>query len=579
MTLERLLEFEEIFPNETPQPLIDYLKGSSKEMIRGVATFFLSFNNVNTSHTNKKLLKEIFSKENDEIRNFVYSKITNFKRNGIDINIINHYSSLRLFELYYDFVEAEVSQTFEEFEINLFKVYLLLNTEWVKKQDQAINSVEKVKETITEEFGKGAIPIIKVFTTFYPTFDKDNYDIMQSWVSQLYRSILFLKFISNHPKGGKLWSTFLDHNNCDSWQNYLKKLIPITLSAIKFDNERHTTISVVKDEYFEDNCDFIENIILEEYDKDEDFRPLRENPIYKIKRGEYRIIFNLFVVQKLYKGLYFALKNINDSLSKSNKISKNFRQLVTDEFSEQTLCYEVLSNIYPVCDIKIPGRHILELGFIGEPDYYIRYGNNILLFESKDVLVSASKKMSYNYEVYDKEFENKFYYHIDQNGKEVISAVVQLRNNIEKILKKEFSFDEKYDINNINIYPILLTHEMEYDTPGLNVIVNEWFQAEMKELKDENPHLQINRCNPVVIINIESLIFRMDYLSQIVQLHIILKQFFLDNKKMSCYSPIENISFSFYFDTYIKDKFIRRNIHADYKIIKKMIPDLFPDEI
>ena len=48
---------------------------------------------------------------------------------------------------------------------------------------------------------------------------------------------------------------------------------------------------------------------------------------------------------------------------------------------------------------------------------------------------------------------------------------------------------------------------------------------------------------------------------------------------MSCYSPIENISFSFYFDTYIKDKFIRRNIHADYKIIKKMIPDLFPDEI
>ena len=113
-------------------------------------------------------------------------------------------------------------------------------------------------------------------------------------------------------------------------------------------------------------------------------------------------------------------------------------------------------------------------------------------------------------------------------------------------MKKEFSFDEKYDINNINIYPILLTHEMEYDTPGLNVIVNEWFQAEMKELKDENPHLQINRCNPVVIINIESLIFRMDYLSQIVQLHIILKQFFLDNKKMSCYSPIENISFSFY---------------------------------
>lgn len=37
--VERLLEFEHIFPSEESQPIANYLKGCSKETIRGVATF------------------------------------------------------------------------------------------------------------------------------------------------------------------------------------------------------------------------------------------------------------------------------------------------------------------------------------------------------------------------------------------------------------------------------------------------------------------------------------------------------------------------------------------------------------
>lgn len=576
--VERLLEFEHIFPGEESQPIANYLKDCSKEMIRGVATFFLSFKNINTNHSNQKLINELFCQENKKFGEQVYAKILEFEGQGVQVNIINHYSSLRLFEIYYDLEDDEDSQTPAEFEINLFKAYLLLNTEWTKMQDKAMKSVDKAKEELVEEYGVKSIPLVNLLVTFFPTFDKDNYDVKQVWLSQLYRSILFLQFIAGHPKGKKLWDTFLNIYNCKSWQDYLEKLIPITLSALNFDNERHTTISVNNDECFDENCVFLEKIILEEYGKEEDFRSLREKPIYKIDKGEYRIIFNLFVIQKLYKGLYFTLRNINESLPAKDRISGNFRQFVTDNFSEQTLCYKVLDSIYPECKIKKQGREILKLGIIGEPDYYVRDDNNILLFESKDVLISAEKKMSYNYEIYDKEFENKFYYHTEKNGKEVISAVVQLINNVKRVLNNEFPFDDQHPPKRIKIYPILITYEMEYDIPGLNVIVNKWFQAELSELKEKNPRLKTYQVNPLVIINIDALIYYMDYLSQRVRLHTIIQHFLISNNSFESYCPLENLSFSYFLSNFITEKFTRKGVLPNYKIIKDMIPSLFPEE-
>ena len=576
--VERLLEFEHIFPGEESQPIANYLKDCSKEMIRGVSTFFLSFKNINTSHSNKKLIKELFCQENKKFGERVYAKILEFEEQGVQVNIINHYSSLRLFEIYYDLEDAEDSQTPAEFEINLLKAYLLLNTEWTKMQEKAMASVDKAKEELAEEYGVKSIPLVNLLVTFFPTFDKDNYDVNQVWLSQLYRSILFLQFIADHPKGKKLWDTFLNIYNCKSWQDYLKKLIPITLSSLNFDNERHTTISVKNDECFDENCDFLEKIILEEYGKEEDFRSLREKPLYRIDKGEYRIIFNLFVIQKLYKGLYFTLRNINDSLPAKDRISKNFRQFVTDNFSEQTLCYKVLDSIYPKCKVKKPGREILKMGITGEPDYYIRVDNNILLFESKDVLISAEKKMSYDYEIYDKEFENKFYYHTDKDGKEIISAVVQLIKNVKKVLNKEVPFDNQYREIKTKIYPILITYEMEYDTPGLNMIVNSWFEAELSELKEKNPYLRTYQVNPLVIINIDTLIYYMDYLNQKVQLHTIIQQFLVNNNFFKSYYPFEDLSFSFFLSNYIGTKYKQSRDNTNHKIIKDMIPSLFPEK-
>jgi hypothetical protein len=61
-------------------------------------------------------------------------------------------------------------------------------------------------------------------------------------------------------------------------------------------------------------------------------------------KSTYRIIYNLFVVEKIFKGLYFLLRDINDELPEEFKI-KQFKSFNGDEFSEKILCCNAIGNI------------------------------------------------------------------------------------------------------------------------------------------------------------------------------------------------------------------------------------------
>lgn len=51
-----------------------------------------------------------------------------------------------------------------------------------------------------------------------------------------------------------------------------------------------------------------------------------------------------------------------------------------------------------------------EFGIIAEPDYYIRNGNKIFLFESKDILIPSETKVSNDYENISSELKKRLYY-------------------------------------------------------------------------------------------------------------------------------------------------------------------------
>lgn len=514
ITMGQLLEFDVAFPDEEPLTLEQYLSGGNRDIILNSAVFFLGFKNNKSKYSdNREFLEMFFREENYNLANQIYDRIKEVEKKGALVSIINAYSSLKLFEYFFSKPTEPETQTQAEFEVNLFKAYLILNSEFTEKQSIAFSSTQESDEELK-------IPMM-MFCMQYPISDKTNYDINQIWATQMIKSIYLFQFLEAQEKTQALFKAFLEHFNCSTWQEYLKSLLPLTLPAIKNENEAHTDITVGAGQEFERNRSFIEKLIIQDEDEldQNDFLTIRARPFYKISDGVYRIIYNLFVVEKIFKGAYFLLRDVNKTLPKANRI-KEIRSFYGNEISEQVICYKAIESIYSENCIKYSGKELADMKIDGAPDYYIRKGKNILLVESKDFLIAADKKMSFDFNVYEEEFGRVLDYEELPNGKIKSKAVMQLTNSIRKVLKNEFSVDTDYHYKDIFIYPILLTHDHQYDTPGFNELIDFWFQDALLELQSEG--LFIHHVKPLSVVNIDSLIYNQHGLSNNISLHEIL---------------------------------------------------------
>jgi hypothetical protein len=578
LKIGQILEFDVVFPKEKPLAVDQYLIGGSRSVILKLATFFLGFKNSNSKFSsNREFCSMFFRSENYEFANEVYSKIKKIEEKGAEVTIINIYSSLKLFEYFFSQPEEAQTQSEAEFEINLFKAYTVLNSEYTKKQNTAYSSVKSIDDKLI-------LPMM-TFCINYPIADKSNYEINQIWITQMVKSIYFFQFLESNKKMETLFKAFLDYFKSDSWESYLKILVPLTLPSIKQKTETYTDIVVEKDENFIYSCTFIEKLMISDIDEldQDDFLPIRSKPFYKVDDGVYRIIFDLFVVEKIFKGAYFILRDINEALPDEDKVS-NLRSRYGKEFSEEILSYKVIESIYPDKCIRFSGKELEKMNIKGSPDYYIRKGKNILVFESKDFLIAADKKCSFDFNIYEAEFQRVLYYETMLDGKEKRKAVLQLIGNIRKLLKKEFPADTDYRYKDIFIYPILLTHDNQYNTPGFNELIDYWFQDELLSLKDEK--LFIHRVKPLSVVNIDSLIHNQVGLSKDIQLHELLKLYH-ENKQMPQNQKFKSQEeymqmkitklqpFSMFIDNY----FNKYKLWKLPPILDMVAPALFKDEI
>jgi hypothetical protein len=579
ISMRQLLEFEVAFPEIEKLSVDQYLKGGSKEFILNAAAFFLGFKNSNSEfEDSKKFLDMFFRKENKEIANKIYIRIREIEKNGTSVGIINTYSSLKLFECFFSKPQEQETQSEAEFEVNLFKAYLVLNSEFTKGQEVAISSTEELDSDLK-------IDMI-MFCMQYPVFDKTNYDINQVWVTQIIKAIYLFQFLESHSKTQQLLAAFLTYMNCSTWQEYLKHLIPLTTAAIKNDIEAHTDIVIELGERFEANCAFIEKLIVQNHDEldPNDFLTIRAKPFYKVKDGVYRIIFNLFVVEKIFKGVYFLLRDVNKTLPVANKI-KEIKSFYGEEFSERILCYQVMGSIYPNNCIKFSGKELLDMNIDAAPDYYVRKGKNILIIESKDFLISADKKMTFNFNIYNEEF-GRVLDHEDLGNEKIKSkAIMQLINSIRRILMKDFSADTAYRYREVYIYPVLLTHDHQFDTPGFNELLDFWFQDALLVLAEEG--LFIHHVKPLTVVNIDTLIYHQVGFSNSIQLNEMLNQY-IEYKKVKNQKPknykshdeLHNIQmaklipFSLFIDKY----FHKKGLWDQPPLLELAAPAIFNEE-
>lgn len=557
------VEFKDVFPDSEKKDVGTYLMNISKNVLLNVSSHFLSFASSNdTSH----FLNTFFSPQNIDFISLVTPKIKQLEnRFGGKTALINPYSSLQLFHIVFsnNLVVNDDNSNILEIEKNIFKAYLILNEEQSIIEDTSYDTTKDLSEKIK-------IPMQYFCQGFYYS-DFTNYNLSDAFQAQSIKAFLLFKFLETSEETKHLSKQTLIHFNCTNWLEYLSRLLKILDTTINNTNDNFVNINLPNTS----DCDFIDKLILNDTTDitTTDFITIRQQPFYKVSNGIYRTIFNQFAMDKIFKGFYFLLRDINNKQDKANRI-KDLKGIWGKAFSEEYLLNRVLNGIYKNPRCERTGKQIEEK-MKGGIDYYIRNTKDVLFFESKDILIPKEAKQSGDYEKIKDEFEKRLYYEIE-NGKTKNGAVLQLVHNIKLFLENNLEYDKDYySYREINIYPIIVLHDHQYNTLGLNKLIDFWFQEEVLKMKNEGYF--IHKIKPVVIIDIDTLINQKDFFTDTEPLHKMIDKYNLEvhidfNIKLPTDIEIQNyfskkiISFPQFIETYTRNKKLKK--------IPKMFSDL-----
>lgn len=494
--------FEACFPEEDRKSLDEFLSGISRDTLLKTGSHFLGFDTEKSKYSDvTAFMNMFFSPGNQNFANEAYQNLLNYVAQAeydiTDYEIPYVGSSLSFFEYVFDNVskDTQTAKTIEEIERDIFKAYLHLNQ--IAFTDRGI--AQKVAD---EESGIEFSPDQALLMLQFYNYDLINYRTDKVFTCQFLRAVSYFEFLSGIVHCKPLLKAFYEHYGVKDYNEYLRRLLGVTYSVLMKDKETHTEIHL-GDPTHED---FLDKHILspDEVAVELDFVTLRSKPLYKIEDLKYRIISPLFVIEMIYNGLYFRLKLINDKLPDNQKVNGLYR-LKTYEYSEQyalnTLLKEIFGNRY----IQKSGKELDQL-MDGAPDYYIRNGKRVMLFESKDILISKESKTSPDYSVLSDEFRLKLF----ENEKGKPKAVRQLAANIEILLRGEATYDPIFPTNRGIIRPVLVVHYRMFNTAGTNSIVNNWFKDELSKL--EKSGLDISRVQDLVIIDIDTFLFNKEAL-------------------------------------------------------------------
>jgi hypothetical protein len=497
MKISRRLRYEDLFEDK-PLALTEYLKGINKNDESKLLSLLV--NSAHPSHSNNnsvELVKNWFSGGNEAIKTEILRKISEGD------SIINITSSLKFAELLLKReISEDVTYSNEEIELNVFKAYLLLNGDQDEIEEAGHNALPNGE--LTED----RLNALVLAMNFHD-YDLTNYDIFEILISQVIKSVEFFNYLEGREELKEHMALFLKKFNCDTWKDWLKQYLALVLPTLdpKSNSSAFHEFIVPNDANFNKNCLFLDTFSLSDDSDHEqaDYIGFRSNPLIKVEEGKYRVTNKLFLVEKIFKSIQFLFSLvINKEVSEQSKL-KDFRADHCDKFSEQTLLYNTLDKSFPKKWHKISGKFFKYNGYNdAEPDYYVRFRNKIFLFESKDVILKGDDKQSRNSETLLQSIDEKFYKTTKSNGKIEKKAILQLIENIKRILEKYYSnVDSNYDHENVSIYPVLITHDRQFDSLGINKILKKRFEEELQIVKTTH---NIKNIKPLTIINIDTFI-------------------------------------------------------------------------
>ena len=182
------------------------------------------------------------------------------------------------------------------------------------------------------------------------------------------------------------------------------------------------------------------------------------------------------------------------------------------------------------------GRKLKSLLQNSEPDFYMRKGNKIFLFEFKDILLDSRTKHSGNYYTIENELKEQFVLStIDKHSgklkkrpkrKGVTQLLYAIENNLSKIL---IDIDKTESINGYIVYPIIVYTDRNLGIEGINYILAKAFNEHKDNYKISDEY----KLKPLTMIPLEEITLLEDYFAQQkLVLEDLLEDYFNQDDKM-----------------------------------------------
>ena len=493
------IDYEMIFADKSLS-VFDYLRHIDRQNLIGVALRLIYSDDMFSDF--KDYCAEFFCAENFNFANECYRLLNeHIQKNNRNITsiiprtyiITSQSTALELLRQTFainigDFIHNTPQVLQEQY---LFKAILLIN--------QSIGNWETPLEYNSNGETTNLCLAKSLLCTTLNNFGSSNFKAEYVAMLQIIKGYHFFKYCEQSKIKEHL-SVFLENNGAKSWYHYLYDAIRLILFPLqnKQGNFPRIELNSQRDgEKFLRSHSFKEDKIVP-LETNQDYTYFKSHPLIELNDGTYLPISPIFCINHIYKSIYFEFKAINESfLGTANHIKgQGLLSIFTTEFSEQTLFERYARNA--ICrhrGIKKSDRDCKKEETFGhEPDFYLRDGNNIILFENKDIMIPDHIVCSKQYDQLEQELDKKL----------VKKGINQLIYNIKQFENKTFKWDSNLP-NKPKIYPVLVIDDSSLCAPGLNYILNEVFQ---QQLKCNNIKLKVY---PLAIVELDTLIAFANY--------------------------------------------------------------------
>ena len=323
--------------------------------------------------------------------------------------------------------------------------------------------------------------------------------------NQNIRTVRFFGFVRNHPQLKDLYNDFLVKYELKSWNDYLKTYWSVQTLAryktgvINFKNLNDEDQLLSEQIVDKDSIDIHQHIPLAD---NVDYVAFREKPFIKMAPHEYAVIDISFMIKRMFDGLYFIF---NDLWQGRHPDKPNeFNRIYTTDFSEETVLVENLKEVanthgwFSLTDKEC--KAIVPEQVLGSPpDFYIREGNNIILFECKDVKIKREIKAEGNIAQLLEEVDKGFVGYEDEKGRWRHKGVGQLVRNAKRIQDGTFKWDAEA-VKVSRIYLILVLADQKQVAWGWKNYLNRKMLEECVR-----QHVDASKVYPLILADLGTL--------------------------------------------------------------------------